>query len=154
MEDFTLKSTAFKKGMEIPKKHTCDGEDVNPFLEIKTPPEGTISFALIVDDPDATRGGTWDHWLVWNIPAGTQYISEESMPEEVAQGVNSFGRIKYGGPCPPLGGPAHTYRFTIYALDCFLDLLAGSPRVDLERHMAGHILGQAELTGFYKRSDV
>ena len=153
MEDFILKSTAFKNGLEIPKKYTCDGEDVNPFLEIKNPPEGTISFAIIVDDPDATRGTPWDHWLIWNIPAGTQYISEDSFPEEVAQGVNSFGRIKYGGPCPPLGAEAHNYRFIIYALDSMLDLPAGSPRADLERHMSGHVLAQAELNGFYKRSD-
>lgn len=148
---FTLKSSAFKDGAEIPAKYTCDGDDVNPFLEIKNPPEGTVSFALIVDDPDATRGVPWDHWLVWNISPNTQYIAEDSIPQGAVQGVTDFGTSKWGGPCPPPGSAPHRYVFTLYALDISVPLSAGATKEELIRLMEGHILGKAELTGLYQR---
>ncbi|MFH0806212.1 MAG: YbhB/YbcL family Raf kinase inhibitor-like protein [Candidatus Brennerbacteria bacterium] len=148
---FTLKSTAFKDGTPIPAKYTCDGDDVNPFLEIKNPPEGTISFALIVDDSDATRGIPFDHWLIWNIPANTQYISEDNIPQGAVQGTNDFGTAKWGGPCPPTGNTPHHYIFTLYALDTPIALSLGATKEELIRLMEGHILGKAELVGVYGR---
>ncbi len=150
MGDFELKSTAFKQGGFIPERYTCDGDDVNPFLEIRNPPEGIKSFVLIVDDPDAP-GGTWDHWLLWNIDGGTQYISEDSIPVGAVEGIGSASHSKWYGPCPPRGNDPHHYRFTLYALDNLIDLPAGATRVELEHAMAGHVLAEASLTGIYER---
>lgn len=147
---FTLKSTAFKDGGAIPAKHACDGEDVNPFLEIKNPPEGTASFAIIVDDPDATRGVAFDHWLLWNIDGNTRYLSEDSVPHGAVQGMTDFGSPKWGGPCPPPGKP-HRYVFKLYALDVALPLSAGGTKQELIKLMEGHVLGIAVLTGIYER---
>ncbi len=149
--DFVLKSTAFKDGGPIPAKYTCEGDDVSPFLEIKNPPEGTVSFALIVDDPDATRGVPFDHWLLWNIPPNTQYISEDSIPQGAVQGMTDFGTAKWGGPCPPAGSTPHRYVFTLYALDTSILLSTGATKEELIKLMEGHILGKAELTGLYQR---
>ncbi len=146
-----LKSSAFKEGEVIPEKYTCDGENVNPFLEIRNAPQGTKSLALVVDDPDASSGGVWDHWVIWNIPAGTQYIEEDTIPQGVAQGRTSFGSNRYGGPCPPRGSKPHRYRFKIYALDTTLDLPQETGRVGLESAMEGHILDQGQLIGLYGR---
>ena len=151
-ESFQVKSTAFKDNGTIPEKYTCDGEDVNPFLEIKNPPEETKSFALVVDDPDAP-GGVWDHWVVWNISPKTQYISEDSVPSDVVQGKNSFGKRKYRGPCPPFGHDAHHYRFTVYALDTVLNIPENSGSDVLMSAMGSHILAQTRLTGMYKRKE-
>ena len=148
---FTLKSTAFKDGAPIPAKYTCDGDDVNPFLEIKNPPERTVSFALIVDDPDATRGIPFDHWLLWNIPPNTQYISEDNIPQGAVQGTTDFGTAKWGGPCPPAGNAPHRYVFTLYALDATVALSTGATKEELIKLMEGHILGKAELVGLYGR---
>jgi len=92
MDSLLLKSSAFKEGETIPAKHTCDAENVNPLLEMRNIPDGTKSLVLIVDDPDATGGVTWDHWLVWNIDPRTQYISEDNIPAGAVQGINSFGK--------------------------------------------------------------
>ncbi|MDP3975168.1 MAG: YbhB/YbcL family Raf kinase inhibitor-like protein [Candidatus Jorgensenbacteria bacterium] len=148
---FTLKSTAFKDGGMIPKKFTCDGDDVSPFLEIKNAPEGTISFALIVDDPDATKGIPFDHWLLWNVPGNTQYISEDNIPHGAVQGMTSFERTKWGGPCPPSGSAPHRYVFTLYALSVILPLSAGGTKEELLKLMEGHVLGKAVLIGRYGR---
>lgn len=148
---FTLKSTAFKDGETIPAKYTCDGDDVSPFLEIKNPPAEAVAFALVVDDPDATRGVPWDHWLLWNIPANTQYISEDSIPQSAVQGMTDFGTAKWGGPCPPPGTDPHRYVFTLYALDAAVPLSAGATKEELVKSMEGHILGKAVLTGLYAR---
>ncbi|PIP29793.1 YbhB/YbcL family Raf kinase inhibitor-like protein [Candidatus Jorgensenbacteria bacterium CG10_big_fil_rev_8_21_14_0_10_54_38] len=150
MTNFILKSSAFREGGAIPVKHTCDGDDVNPFLEIKNAPEGTVSFALIVDDPDAPRSA-WVHWLVWNISPKTQYFSEDHLPDDAVQGKTSFGHAKYGGPCPPRGDQPHHYVFTLYALDAMLGLPAGADKAALLAAMEGHILGQTVLTGMYQR---
>jgi hypothetical protein len=148
---FTLKSTAFKDGGTIPAKYTCDGDDVSPFLEIKNPPEGTFTFALIVDDPDATSGVPFDHWLLWNVPANTQYISEDNIPQGAVQGINDFGTVKWGGPCPPAGNKPHRYIFTLYALDAALPLSASGTKEELTKLMEGHVRGKAVLTGLYGR---
>lgn len=141
-----LTSPAFPHNSIIPKKYTCQGEDISPPLTISDIPEGTVSLALINDDPDAPMG-TWDHWLIWNIKP-TSEIKENSAPG--TQGKNSWGRNDYGGPCPPSG--THRYFFKLYALDCELDLAKGATKAELQASMEGHIVAQAELIGLYKKS--
>jgi Raf kinase inhibitor-like YbhB/YbcL family protein len=130
----------------IPKKFTSQGADVNPTLVIGDIPAGTKSLALIVDDPDAP-GGTWVHWVVYNIPVIEQ-IDEGSSPGE--QGMNDFGKKDYGGPSPPSG--THRYFFKLYALDTRLALGEGVDKEALEAAMEGHSIDKAELIGLYKRS--
>ena len=138
-------STAFENNGAIPSKYTCDGDDVNPPLDIGGLPGGTKSLVLIVDDPDAPRG-TWDHWVVWNI-APTERIEENSVPG--VEGLNDFQRHSYGGPCPPSG--THRYFFKVYALDVQLNLGAESRKRDVEKAMEGHALATGELVGRYRR---
>jgi Raf kinase inhibitor-like YbhB/YbcL family protein len=149
-----LESRAFRHGEQIPRKHTCDGDDVSPELSWGEPPQGTKSFALIADDPDAPAG-TWVHWVVWDLPANTRKLPEgvakaEKISTGGMQGVTDFRRVGYGGPCPPPGKP-HRYFFKLYALDTLLNLKSGAKKKDIERAMQGHILEQAELMGTYKR---
>lgn len=142
-----ITSTAFKNGESIPKKYTCDGEDINPHLSWSGAPEKTKSFVLIFDDPDAPVG-TWDHWLIFNIPATTTNIKENSSPQ-AEFGKNSFGRTEHGGPCPP--DKEHRYFFKLYALDQMLTLSKGSTKKEIEDAMKGHILEKAQLIGKYDR---
>jgi hypothetical protein len=142
-----LKSPAFEKGGRIPAKYTCDGDDVSPPLEIVDIPEETETLALVMDDPDAPMG-VFDHWVVWNIPADTTEIAEDTQPDGTP-GRNDFGRLDYGGPCPPSG--THTYRLRVYALDRDLDLPRGSAKGELQREMEGHVLDESLLTGDYSR---
>lgn len=145
-----LTSTAFRDGEPIPKKYTCDGQDVSPELAWNGAPEGTKSFALIADDPDAPSR-VWVHWLIYDMSAETHGLPEE-MPKDrelrdgAQQGKNDFGKIGYGGPCPPRG-PAHRYFFKLYALRGKTGLKSGASKQELERAMKGKILGQATLTG-------
>jgi len=167
---FTLSSPSFRNDQPIPAKHSCEGEDASPELTWEGAPSGTKNFALICDDPDAP-GGTWVHWVVYNItPSRTGF--DENVPkvdrspdeynievttrtsskvEGVTQGVNDFGKVGYGGPCPPRGYGVHHYHFKLYALDAELKLAAGIKRQQLESAIKGHILGQAELVGTYQR---
>ena len=151
---FELKSTAFENGGFIPKKYTCDGSDVSPPLSWTDPPEGTKSLALICDDPDAPMG-TWVHWVLFGVPPETRELPEGVPTEKTLswggkQGRNDFGRIGYGGPCPPRG-PAHRYFFRLYALDTEPDLSPGATKRELLRAIEGHILAEAELIGRYGR---
>ncbi|MEW6585032.1 MAG: YbhB/YbcL family Raf kinase inhibitor-like protein [Nitrospirota bacterium] len=148
MKGLQLTSPAFKHNEHIPKKYTCDGANVNPPLLIKNMPENAKSLALIVDDPDAP-GGTWVHWVVWNISPFTGEIKENSVPAGAQQGINDFRKHNYGGPCPPSG--THRYFFKIYALDKVLGLDADTRKSDLERAMQGHVIGRVEIVGLYKR---
>ena len=148
-----LKSPAFEAGGMIPAKYTCDGLDVSPPLRWADPPAGTKTFALIADDPDAPVG-TWVHWVLWNIPTDASGLDENlpktaSLPSGAQQGTTDFRRIGYGGPCPPSG--THRYFFKLYALDTILELPSSTTKRDLEGAMQGHILGQAELMGQYRR---
>lgn len=152
MESLLLKSSAFKEGEAIPSHHTCDGANVNPLFEIRNIPDRTKSLALIVDDPDATDGATWDHWLVWDMDPKTQYISEDTIPAGAQQGINSFGKTAYGGPCPPKGAKPHRYVFSLYAIDIIINLPEGATRSELETAMEGHVLDEAKLTGHYGRA--
>lgn len=142
-----LESPLFISGQPIPKKYTCQGENISPPLTITDAPENTKFFALIVDDPDAPKG-TFDHWIAWNIPGDLRHFEEGmTVPN---QGKNGFGDLNYRGPCPPPGGP-HRYYFKLYALDSQLNLTDGISKGQLERAMAGHILSQAELIGTFQR---
>ena len=141
-----LTSPEFTHNSMIPKKFTCQGEDINPHLVIEEIPPSAVSLALINDDPDAPVG-TWDHWIVFNIPP-SEKIAQNSVPG--TQGKNSWGRNDYGGPCPPSG--THRYFFKIYALDTKLDLPEGASKQQVEQAMEEHILDQAELIGLYKKS--
>ncbi len=138
----------FENNGNIPGKYTCDGDDVNPPLQIEGVPENARSLVLIVDDPDAPMG-TWDHWIVWNIAPDTTKIEENSVPEGAVQGMNDFKKREYGGPCPPSG--KHRYMFKLYALDTTLDLDSASKKEDVENAMSGHIIEQTTLVGLYQR---
>lgn len=143
-----ITSPSFSSGGLIPKTYSCDGENINPLLVIKKVPQTAKSLVLIVDDPDAPAG-TWTHWLVWNIDPETTEIKENSVPVGAVLGKNDFGKLAYGGPCPP--GGSHRYFFRLYALDTVLNLPQGASRKELETAMSGHIVDQGELMGKYSR---
>jgi len=147
-----LSSPAFENAGNIPSKYTCDGDNISPELNWSEVPEGTESFVLIHDDPDAVpvAGYVWDHWILYNIPANTSSIPENSSVGQ--QGMTSFGKTGYGGPCPPDSSGKHKYFFKLYALDSSLDLPAEPDKSQIEEAMEGHILAQAELTGNYDRT--
>src|SRR3990167_524972 len=136
----TLKSAAFTEGNSIPSTYTCDGEDLSPPLNWQGEPANTKSFVLIVDDPDAPMG-TWDHWLIYNIPPAIHELSENltSLPTGAHEGKNSWGNIGYGGPCPP--DREHRYFFKLYALDFMLTLTPNATKSQIESAIQGHILG-------------
>jgi Raf kinase inhibitor-like YbhB/YbcL family protein len=151
--DIRITSTAFKEGGTIPRKYTCDGSDISPPLAWSSVPRGTKSLALICDDPDAP-GKTWVHWVVFNIPADIEALPENVPDQKILssgakQGMSDFQKIGYGGPCPP--GGTHRYYFKIYALDIKLTSEAGITKAELLKLMKGHILGQGQLMGRYKR---
>ena len=143
-----IRSPAFDHEGVVPAKYTCDGEDLSPPIAIERAPSGTVSLVLIVDDPDAP-GGVWDHWVAFNIPGTTSRIGEGSEPEGV-RGANSWGRLGYGGPCPPRG--EHRYLFKVYALDTMLRLAPGATKAEVEEAMEGHVLERTTLVGRYARS--
>jgi len=151
----TVTSSAFETGQPIPGKYSCQGEDISPPLKWAGVPKNTLSFALICDDPDAP-GGTWVHWVIYNLPSDTPSLSEntpksDTLKSGAIQGRNSFQNIGYGGPCPP-GGKAHRYFFKVYALDMAFDVKKGQlGKEDLLAAMRGHILAQGQLMGTYKR---
>ncbi len=152
----TISSPAFDEGERIPEKYTCDGEDVSPPLAVSDVPSEAESLALIVDDPDAP-GGTFVHWVIWNIPPDVTEIPEavptkKTVPslDGARQGRNDFRDIGYRGPCPP-SGPAHQYRFQLFALDQLLELSPGASKQDLDDAMEGSIRAEDTLTGTYGR---
>jgi Raf kinase inhibitor-like YbhB/YbcL family protein len=141
----TVKSPAFGSNEMIPSKYTCTGSDINPALSIAGIPDGTKSLALVVDDPDAPNG-TFDHWVMWNVPV-TANIGENTAPG--IQGKNGKGNNTYMGPCPPSG--THHYHFRVYALDTQLDLPATAGKKELLKAIEGHTLASGELVGLYKK---
>jgi Raf kinase inhibitor-like YbhB/YbcL family protein len=149
-----LMTTAFHVGGAIPTQFTCSGDNKSPFLSWTQPPSGTKSFVLIVDDPDAP-GGTWVHWVVYNLPAAARQLSEHVPAGQMIagggeQGSNDFPMNGYGGPCPP-PGKRHHYYFRLYALDTTIPLPAAVHRQEVDLAMKGHILAQAELMGTFGR---
>lgn len=148
-----LYSPAFQDEGMIPVKYTCKGEDISPPLNWDGVPEGTKSLTLVVDDPDAPMR-TWDHWVIFNIPVDATGLSEHiSKNPELAngtrQGRNSWGKIGYGGPCPPAG--THRYIFHLYALNTLLDLKPGVEKNEVLKAMRGHILSEVQLLGRFKK---
>ncbi|MCU0397299.1 MAG: YbhB/YbcL family Raf kinase inhibitor-like protein [Cyclobacteriaceae bacterium] len=141
-----ISSEAFTSMGEIPRKYTCEGINISPPLAISGYPEETRSLVLIVEDPDAP-GGTWTHWVMWNIPP-VHEIREGEAPG--VQGKNDFGVDVYGGPCPPSG--SHHYHFKLYALNCMLDLPEGSSKREVEHVMEKYVLAYGELIGRYKKT--
>ena len=146
--NMNISSLVFEHNSLIPAKYTCDGENISPSLRISEVPEDAKSLVLTVDDPDAP-GGTWLHWTVWNINSQTDDIAEGSTPEGAAEGKTDFGKLGWGGPCPPSG--THRYFFKLYALGTVLNLAAGAELRELQNAMEGHILDKAELIGLYSR---
>jgi hypothetical protein len=149
----TITSPAFQDGGMIPERYSCDGDDISPPLRWEPVPAGTRSLALIVDDPDAPSG-TFVHWVLYDLPAGTDELPEnmptdKSLPNGARQGVNDFRKIGYSGPCPP--GGTHRYFFKVYALDGKTDLPAGESKARLLKAMQGHILAQGQIVGRYER---
>lgn len=149
-----ITSAAFHDGGSIPSKYTCDGQDVSPPLKWNSIPEGTKSIALIVDDPDAPRGD-WVHWVVYDLPPSLRELPERVPPDEKIlgnggrQGNTDFGKIGYGGPCPPSG--IHRYYFKMYALDKELGLAPGASKGELLKAMETHVLAEGQLMGKYAR---
>lgn len=147
-------SSANLQDGHVPKDFTCDGEDRSPPLSWNAAPAGTKAFALTVVDPDAPSG-TFTHWVLYNLPANTHELpagvpKQGELADAARQGRNDFGKVGYGGPCPPRGAP-HRYVFTISALDRELNLQAGATRAQLEEAMSGHVLARGELTARYGR---
>lgn len=150
-QGFTLSSPTFVPDSLIPGMFTCDGENKSPELEWMHAPEGTKSFALIVDDPDAPNG-TFTHWVLFNIPADTSKLPTAAGDLGIA-GRNDFQQDGYGGPCPPPNHGQHRYFFRLFALDVeSLPCGQGAGRDDVERAMKGHVLEQTELMGRYERT--
>lgn len=151
---FQLKTSAFQPEGNIPSRFTCEGENVSPAIAWTGAPQGTKSFALVVHDPDAPKRGGYTHWVVFNIPASVSQIPENApkqaqLPGGGTQGRNDDGGAGYTGPCPPSG--THRYYFRLYALDQQLSLKDGADKEALEKALKGHVLGEAEIMGKYKR---
>lgn len=150
-----IRSSAFFIGNTIPFKYTCDGDNISPPIHWQDPPQETRSFTLIVDDPDAPKN-TFTHWVVYNIPADSRELPEGITEEPKlanggVQGKNSFGKLGFGGPCPPPKHGTHRYFFKIFALDQSLDLPVGASKEEVLQAMEGHILDKAEVMGRYAR---
>ena len=150
---FKVRVEGFAEGASIPRRLTCDGEDISPALDWAGEPGGTKSFALIVDDPDAP-GGTWNHWLVWDIPASVHSLAEGAGEDPFGKsGTNDFGRLGYGGPCPPRAKGPHRYFFRLFALDTpSIGLSSGAKRPALEKALRKHTLAEDAYMGHYGRS--
>ena len=155
-----LTSSAFEDGEKIPSKYTCDGENINPPLNISDVPENTKSLVLVMDDPDIPKEvkearsiEVFDHWILFNIPPGTEEVKEGEVPEGAVQGANGRGDSNHTGPCPPpqYEPKIHRYFFKLYALDVELELPEGSTKPEVERAMQGHIVEKVELIGKYQR---
>jgi len=150
-----IRSSAFFIGNTIPFKYTCDGDNISPPIHWEAPPQGTNSFALILDDLDAPNG-TFTHWVVYNLPADTRELPEgvtnrPKLPNGAMQGKNSFGQLGFGGPCPPENDGTHRYFFKVFALDQSLNLLPGASKEQVMAAMEGHVLDAAEVMGRYAR---
>lgn len=143
-----ITSSTFGSGARIPARYTCDGANVNPPLRLEQVPAGTKSFVIIVSDPDSPSGN-FTHWIAWNIDGTLTDLREGETPPGARFGVNDFGHLGYGGPCPHVG--EHRYFFRVYALNTLLDLPNGSTRAELELAVTDHILDKGELMGRYAR---
>jgi Raf kinase inhibitor-like YbhB/YbcL family protein len=156
---FKLMTSAYSEGSMIPSQYSCaDPNASTPALQWSNPPEGTVSFAVILHDTDAAPGkGAMDvtHWIFWNVPASSTSVAggvkPDSSPDGILQGKNVRNVNGYQPPCPPPGATPHHYIFELYALDAKLDLPAGSARADLLKAMDGHVIGKATYVGLFGR---
>ena len=155
---FTLESPAFEDGATIPTRYTADGEDLSPPLTVAGVPEAAGSLALVVDDPDAPGSGSFEHWLLWNVPPETDRLPEginqsRRVPDlgDARQGTNGFGELGYRGPRPPKADGPHTYRFTLFAVTAPLNVQAGARYPTLDRALVDSVVATARLTGSYDR---
>jgi len=142
-------SPDFADGASIPRRFTCQGQNISPALAIADVPTSAKSLVLIVDDPDAPSG-TFTHWLVWNIPPGTKKLPAGQPPPGALQGTNDFGSVGYSGPCPPSG--THNYRFYICALNTLLNLPSKASRLAIDDAIRGHIIAMGTLMGHYAKT--
>ncbi|MCT9096717.1 YbhB/YbcL family Raf kinase inhibitor-like protein [Haloarchaeobius sp. HME9146] len=156
--EFAIEARAFSDGETIPARFTCDGADVSPELSIGGAPPEAETLALVVDDPDAP-GGTFDHWLLWNVPADTISIPEDvprggtvASLDGARQGTNGFDAVGYRGPCPPKSHGAHSYRFTLYACDSELDVPGGASGSEVRSAIQNAEVAQTRLMGMYERT--
>ncbi|MEK7773667.1 MAG: YbhB/YbcL family Raf kinase inhibitor-like protein [Deltaproteobacteria bacterium] len=153
---FSILSPDFKDGDTVPRRFSCDGEDMSPEIQWDGAPPAAKSLVLVVEDPDAPSG-TFTHWIVYDMPSSLHKLSRGigngAIPGGVIkQGRTDFGRNGYGGPCPPKGHGPHRYNFILMALDIpALGLPDGAGKSDIERAMKGHILGTTKLMGIYRR---
>jgi Raf kinase inhibitor-like YbhB/YbcL family protein len=143
-----ITSPAFSNGEHIPRKFTCDGEAINPELQIHNVPREAKSLALVLHDPDAPIPGGFTHWVVWNIKPETTLIKEESVPPGSVEGLNSASENRYAEPCPPSG--SHRYQFKLYALDGMLDMPEATVAADAWAEIKRHAIAEAELVGRYR----
>ena len=152
----SIRTSTFTHGESISEKYTCEGEDRSPELTIADVPDDAAALAVVVDDPDAP-GGTFTHWLLWNLPPDTVEIPEgvaqrEEAPDlDAMQGENDFGEVGYRGPCPPEGDDSHEYRFTLYVLDEELDVESGSPRPPVQDELDAKTTDSDRFTGTFSR---
>ena len=151
---FNLTSTAFEQGASIPTKHSCKGDDTSPPLRWDEVPGGTASFALILEDPDAPNG-TFCHWIIYNLPADCRELEaiipiQKNLDNGAIQGQNDFGKIGYGGPCPPQG-EEHRYFFRLFALKKKLPPESANRNEDFYKAVNGLMLGKAEYMGRFKK---
>lgn len=142
-------SADLQAGGTVPARFTCDGEDAVPALAWSGLPDGTLEVVVVVDDPDAPRG-TFTHWTVWGLAPGDTPLGSP-LPEHAVEGRTSFGRVGYGGPCPPRGDQPHRYRFRVFAMGVGVDLPGGASPDDLAAAMEDHVLGLGELEVTYGR---
>jgi len=145
-----LSSSAFLNRSSIPSRYTCDGEDIAPPLTWMGVPARARSLALLVEDPNAP-GGVFVHWSVYDLPRGSSGTGTGHLPQGSAEGRNSFGRIGYGGPCPPPGDPPHHYVFSVHALDDNPGLPTGASPAAVREALAAHAIATGVLTGTYRR---
>ena len=151
--EIKVTAAAFKEGEFIPKKFSCEGENVSPEISWTGIPAETKSIALICDDPDAPRG-TWVHWVIYNIPANAKGLPEKvphtsTLPNGARQGMNDSHELGYDGPCPP--GGTHRYYFKVYALNKALTLESGATKAQLLKAMEGSLIAEGRVMGRYKR---
>jgi Raf kinase inhibitor-like YbhB/YbcL family protein len=146
---FALMSPALTNNDPIQPVYTCRGQNMRLPLSIHRPPSGTKSLTVIMSDPDAVNG-EWTHWLIWNIDPATENIDEKSLPVGAIEGLTSFGKQGYSGPCPSAGTGVHRYVFEIYALDQVLDLPASADRNQFKTAVSGHVIEEARLTGSFE----
>jgi Raf kinase inhibitor-like YbhB/YbcL family protein len=144
-----VRSSAFAEGAPIPSRYSCQGQDVAPPLAWSGVPDGTAELALVVDDPDAP-GGTYTHWVLFHLDPGLDGLAEGQLPAGARQARNSGGKARYSGPCPP-GGPAHHYRFTLYALGQALSLPDGADLDEAVEAIGRAATAQGRLTGTFAR---